>query len=402
MLNKLKIKQFQEQEMSLSKYNFNIIKFILGILCFSAGLGIEFPEIYLVGNLGYVDCLIILILITRLKTTYHFSWASFLTVLIGIVALFSYSYHVIFSTYYPKTFDGFGYVFRWFYYSVLISVFASQTKTNDDINDYLKLILYGGLTLTVYAWINWSFTPKYYPVEPFKFLPVLSWIINLNANTLGFYLTIMIPIIIYLLISNSMNKIFLLLASFFLLSTILVTQSKAAVIISIFTFLFSFIRIKKILFLCIILLTIALFLYGEILIQRWNASISSNDSRLNLIKYALQMFNENPILGVGPKAFSEYFSFSQVRDAHNAYANLLAELGILAFTLFIALYVIVYLNLFIQKNNLNKNIFIFFISFFNVILGFGMVTGLSYSDKIPWIIIGLSIAFVKLKDNRAN
>jgi len=402
MLDKLKIKQLQEQEISLSKYNFNIIKFILGILCFSAGLGIEFPGIYILGNLGYVDCLIILILIIRFKTTYHFSWASFLTILIGIVALFSYSYHVMFSTYYPKTFDGLGYVFRWFYYSVLISVFATQTKTNDDINNYLKLLLYGGLTLSAYAWINWSFTPKYYPIEPFTFLPVLTWIPNLNSNTLGYCLTVMIPIIIYLLISNSMNKIFLLLASFLLLSTILMTQSKAAVIISIIALLFSFVRIKKILILCIILLTISLFLYGEIFMQRWYASVESNDSRLNLINYALQMFNENPFLGVGPKAFSEYFSFSQVRDAHNAYANLLAELGIFAFTIFIALYVIVYLNLFRQKYILNKHLFIFFISFFNVILGFGMVTGLSYSDKIPWILIGLSIAFVKLKDNRAN
>lgn len=400
MQDELKIKQFQEQEISLSRYNFNVIRFIFGILCFSAGLGIEFPYIYILGNLGYVDFFVLIILITRLKTTYHFSWAFLLTALIGSVALLSYSYHVIFSTYYPKTFDAFGYVFRWFYYSVLISVFATQTKTIDDIKYYLKLILYGGLTLTAYSWINWSFTPKFYPVEPFTGLPVLSWIENLNANTIGFYLSIMVPIVIYLLISNSISKIFFLLVLFFLIPTILATQSKAAVMISVFALLFSFIRIKKLLIFCFILLIIASYLYGEILMQRWYASLESNDSRLNLINYALQMFNENPIFGVGPKAFSMYFSFSTVNDAHNAYANLLAELGIFSLVLFTALYVFVYLNLFRKKHILDKNIFIFFTSIFSVILIFGMVTGLTYSDKIPWILIGLSIAFVNSKNNK--
>lgn len=134
--------------------------------------------------------------------------------------------------------------------------------------------------------------------------------------------------------------------------------------------------------------------------QRWYASLESNDSRLNLINYALQMFNENPIFGVGPKAFSMYFSFSTVNDAHNAYANLLAELGIFSLVLFTALYVFVYLNLFRKKHILDKNIFIFFTSIFSVILIFGMVTGLTYSDKIPWILIGLSIAFVNSKNNK--
>ena len=96
-----------QRETSRNSLEKKYVFFTLGCLCFSAGLGIEFPGIYIYGNLGFVDFLILPIYVLVIKNKEKFSSVSFFPLAIGAVAFFSFSYHVLVSDYYMVGFDGY-------------------------------------------------------------------------------------------------------------------------------------------------------------------------------------------------------------------------------------------------------------------------------------------------------
>ena len=368
--------------------------FTLGCLCFSAGLGIEFPGIYIYGNLGFVDFLILPIYVLVIKNKEKFSSVSFFPLAIGAVAFFSFSYHVLVSDYYRVGFDGLGVVLRWVYYALVTSVFAIYIKTYDQVIYCIRLLWLGGLTLICYAWINWYGSPQW-----FVGLPVLSWIQNLNANTLGYYFSLMVPLSVFLLMSKSIGRHSMLIVFALLYFSILMTQSKAAVLISVVLLVISFIRNRRAISISLIAIASVLYLYGDLLIGRWDASQASNADRLNLIESGVTMASENPLIGVGPKGFSHYFDYLKTSDAHNTYVNIIAELGFFAFILFTLMFVYLIISLFRKKPFIDNTLFVLFFTSILALLLNGFVTGLPYSDKIPWILIGLLMACVNSSRN---
>ncbi len=77
---------------------------------------------------------------------------------------------------------------------------------------------------------------------------------------------------------------------------------------------------------------------------------SSANERIALKDHAIKIFREHPIVGIGYKTFSyttgTIYDENIMKDTHNMYLNVLSELGIVGFTLFMILY------LFALKNSL--------------------------------------------------
>lgn len=368
--------------------------FALGCLCFSAGLGIEFPGIYLYGNLGFIDFLILPLFVLIIINQEKFSWVSFFPFAIGGIAFVSFSYHVLLSNYYTVGFDGLGVVLRWVYYALLTSVFAIYVKTYDQVIYCIRLLWLGGLALICYAWINWYGSQQW-----FFGLPVLSWIENLNPNTLGYYFSLMVPMSIFLLMSRSISRPVMLIVFVLLYFCILMTLSKSAVLISGGVLVISFIRNRQAISISLIAIGSVLYLYGDLFIGRWDASQASNADRLNLIESGVIMASENPLIGVGPKGYSHYFDYLKTSDAHNSYVNISAELGFFAFILYTLMFVYLMISLFRKKPFIDNTLFVLFFTSILTLLLNGFVTGLPYSDKIPWILIGLLMACVNSSRN---
>ena len=378
-----------QRETSRNSLEKKYVFFTLGCLCFSAGLGIEFPGIYIYGNLGFIDFLILPITVLIIKNKEKFSWVSFFPFAIGVVAFFSFSYHVLVSDYYMVGFDGLGVVLRWIYYALVTSIFAIYVKTYEQVIYCIRLLWLGGLTLICYAWINWYGSQQWY----FGF-PVLSWIQNLNPNTLGYYFSLMVPMSIFLLMSRSISRPIMLIVFALLYFCILMTLSKSAVLISGGVLVISFIRNRRAISISLIAIGSVLYLYGDLFTGRWNASQASNADRLNLIESGFTMASENPLIGVGPKGFSHYLDYLRTSDAHNTYVNIIAELGFIAFILYTLMFVYLIISLFRKKPFIDNTLFVLFFTSILTLLLNGFVTGLPYSDKIPWILIGLLMACV--------
>ncbi len=357
--------------------------------CFSAGLGIEFPWVHLAGNLGIFDLIFLSILFISRNNYNFFSWASLFPILIGFIALISLTYNVFFSAYYLVGFDGFFVVMRWFYYAFVVSVFAHYINNERALYSCLKWLLFGGLALLTYAWLNWQMSPKYF----FGF-PVLSWIQELNSNTLGFYFTLLLPLAIFLTQIRFLNRFIGVILCLILSTSALLTTSKSAALITASVLCIYMIRSKTGLFFLVSLFGGLVYFFSEIFISRWDASQTSNNDRINLIQQGVNMGSENLFIGIGPKGYDQYFNNLLTSDAHNAYVNIFAELGFFAIFIFFIMYAYVLINLLSAKSNINNNLISYIIVTIAVLIMNGMISGLTYSDKIPWIIIGLSMACV--------
>ena len=122
-------------------------------------------------------------------------------------------------------------------------------------------------------------------------------------------------------------------------------------------------------------------------VKRWNASQGSNQDRLNLIVNGYEMLVTSPLVGVGPKGYSST-GLTKVTDAHNALINILAEYGILGLSAYIAFLAYIFTHFIPRIMKYSRDIGYFLFVYVLSIQLLGMTTGLTYSDKISWIILG--------------
>ena len=181
------------QETKLLKRKINSGQFLLCILAYISGLGIEFPFVNIFGNFTFVDLIICIYLSLFIKSL-KLSIISIFPIIIATFVLFSLSYNILTRfSYHDIAFSGFPIMFRWVYYGLLICLYAKFCRTLDDLYLFLSCMLLGIITLVAYAWLGWIYKPTYF----FGF-PVLAYNEELNANTLGFYFASSIPIIFFL------------------------------------------------------------------------------------------------------------------------------------------------------------------------------------------------------------
>ena len=234
----------------------------------------------------------------------------------------------------------------------------------------------------LYSWFNWTFEVVY-----FVNLPVLAFIENLNSNTLGFYFASSLPMLFFLRRTRNLNLItFLALLAVILFST-LSTISKGAIITA--TLVIIFYSIKTFSSMFFLGITGSLIIYGfwDIAVKRWTSSQTSNQARVDLITSAYEMFSTSPIVGVGPKGYSTT-GLTEVTDAHNALFNILAEYGLLGFAAYIIFLLYIFMFYVPKVMKFSKDTGYFLLVYFGSIQTCGMTTGLTYSDKISWIVLG--------------
>ena len=205
---------------------------------------------------------------------------------------------------------------------------------------------------------------------------------------IGAFLTRLLPIIFFLylyyrLFENKNLKILFFVTIFFSISIIILSGERAALILFIiysfsmyFIYIFKFIDYKKLFLLPFLILTISLpFLlidksYNR-LISNFNNHLSLNKSEnpyLSFYSNSVQMFIEKPILGHGPNMFrlecNKYLSqknkYGCNTHPHNYYFQLLAENGIVGFSILLFFLFFVFKKLFyeIRNNKDSKHMFI--------------------------------------------
>jgi O-antigen ligase len=375
--------------MNLSLRKNNLKDSLLAIYCFYLGLGIEFPYIFLFGNLGPADVIIFILFLAIIKKDSRFPKIAIIPILIGVIYLISYYYNLLFSGYYTVGLEPFGIVIRWFYFALMIYVFFNVLTSYRQVLIVLKSLLIGGVILLIYAWINWSEYKTF-----LNGIPVFSWIRNLNANTLGFYFNITLLLsFFFFLREKKKNMIYLFIAVLFFVS-ILMTQSKASLLIALITILLYSFRSGFVMFLALPIVGLLLYSIQDLILLRIEGSSASNNDRMSLIEHAFYMVQQSPILGIGPKGYSLFFSDMQTSDAHNAYFNIAAEAGVFASALFLLLYFLVLFKLHKNRPRINKDLYTLLTVFIVTFLLYGNVTGLIYSDKVPWLILSISIAAI--------
>ncbi len=175
-----------------------------------------------------------------------------------------------------------------------------------------------------------------------------------NPNIFAEYLIMIIPISLALFWNTRyfFKKVLFLLFTVLLIIALLLTYSRGGWVGLVFgVFIFILLMEKRLLFLIIPLGILSINLLPPPILKRLEsiASLtdSSNFSRINIWKVALDIIHENWMAGVG----FGYIPFKQVFDtktmmgvlhSHNTYLEVLAEMGIGGFIVFLLLIVSIY------------------------------------------------------------
>ena len=200
-----------------------------------------------------------------------------------------------------------------------------------------------------------------------------------NELILGSYLVKIYPILIALvyLIKSTRFLLYFSLISITTFISVFLSAEKAALIIFIIEFFFltflinSNLKIKISLILFIILLFVSMCFSFPKIKNRIYDQLISNSKNFQYIYSVVhthhyisgyKMFTDYPLIGIGPKMFRKFCSkpeyiiseFSCSTHPHNYSIQLLAETGLLGFTLFICFYFILLKN-FVKLILQNKN-----------------------------------------------
>ena len=136
-----------------------------------------------------------------------------------------------------------------------------------------------------------------------------------------------------------------------------------------------------------------------------------SSGRISLFKQGLQLAKIHPLLGLGRENLSYYgeiyikggliFAYKHF-DLHNLYLTLLVSYGIIGFSLFICLMILILCNLFyISFININNEsgkfiskLFAIIISYFSYVnFEVGGMSGIAISDVLLWMFLGYFMTF---------
>jgi hypothetical protein len=386
---------------------------LLYLYSFFAGMGIEMPIVNFIGNFGFGDILLIFAFFLQVyyKKNIKIHWLSIVLFVFGSISLLSYANALIIDS---IDVSSLGYIFRFFFYALLVGLYITTTKTLDIFYNHLKYLVSGTFVFLITSWF-------YFFTEDGVFysgIPTLGYLLSVNPNTQAFYYTLITPIIIFLFFIEKKNKIIALFLLFCFLFSSFATLSKTgwgAIILILLFMLYALILYKhKIMFFLLsMVITTSIFTNYDFLFtiinNRITSSSGSTGDRINLILNGLSIWSHYPVFGAGPRAFmyriSEYGSNSVIaHDTHHAWSNLLAEIGVIVVLLIAMTYLIA---LVIARNvqNYHRQFLsykhrrltsVFFITFIVLLLLWSNFTGLFYSDKIPWIILSLLFSYKRI------
>ena len=262
-----------------------------------------------------------------------------------------------------------------------------------------------------------------------------------NANTLASYgaFSILLSIYLYFVLKNKYIKIILFTTQVFICYGILETHSRKGIIVVIlgliiFVLLNNIhkifskkVKIKSILsFITFFLVLITIVIFGfnkfknsdyyqrfERLTNYMQSKRKSSDltriidysayERQRFVKYGLNMWINNPVLGVGLDNFraniNNYWSSSRQTYAHNNYIELLADIGIFGFLAFYLIYLSILGKLFNLRKRYRYDLKSFkLINLFLTIMICRLIQELAlvtYYEKFTWILFLIMLVFIE-------
>lgn len=232
-------------------------------------------------------------------------------------------------------------------------------------NVYLEIILPLTRGTTYYSSLVYCFNNGYQPG------------ISLHYSTNGIYLTLFIGLCFIEFLYANKNNMYLRLLNLFVAAIALLLTAKRAHIVFSCIAMITLYYVKSVdkrkksvakmiiaffivLILFIILAQFIPAIYG--FVERFFVDTETGslfDSRNVLYTYALDLFKENPIFGIGWANF-KYMAESninQYNDVHNVYLQILTETGIFGFIIFVLIFIYFIISSInnLKKSMLNKN-----------------------------------------------
>jgi hypothetical protein len=370
-----------------------------------AGLGIETLGINFAGNFGVGDLALVLAvgLLTVSDRPLRVPRMVFFPAALGVISTISWALAPLhgLDNFFP---DAWGFVLRWFSYAVLLLVLPMVVVDRAVLWKILAAFAFGVVAQVVLAWITWWPEPRF---QAFA-IPLLGSEVY-NANSVGFYLAMGVPVVIGL--AGRTHSVLLRMAITLVLIGCIVsavcTSSKA-----------TWFTIALLLFLTVALYSVRYPARGLIVLlivlgtgwavaqvdvssfavktvqQRWAASQGSNLQRVEMIAAAAEMATDYPVFGAGPKAYQTVgIQYGRrERDPHNAYIWLAAEIGIFGSLVFIAAFGFAYLFSLVKLYRRGRSHTAELVALggpFVAVLLQSFVTGLPASDKASWLLLGL-------------
>ncbi len=237
-----------------------------------------------------------------------------------------------------------------------------------------------------------------------------------NPNTLGLMMSICIISSWYLFIElkNHLLRLILLPLSMFFFLVLILSQSRGAWLAFLIALVFYFWPIMKkfslrnvatLIFIALSLVTVLFFVLPKLFPQQFPSlqerfsSIFQSEGitpRTNIWLVGIEMWKDNPILGVGLNDFKARFNQyrditsgftswpGKARDPHSVYLSIICELGLVGFAIFSAL-LFSCLTAIKKKDKFTK---FFMLSIFVIILIVGMKGTINW-NKYYWFVLGL-------------
>jgi len=207
-----------------------------------------------------------------------------------------------------------------------------------------------------------------------------SWLVNISGNTylrataffpdphmLSFFLGLVFPLSLGLIFWSKKKKLVYILITLFILIADLLTFSRGGylgilvgIIFLLFIFWKNFSFRYKIVFSLFFLLSLLIILIPSPINKRFNSIFDleegSNKGRIETWKKAIEVIDNNPILGVGlgnyPLAIKASADYREPIYAHNTYLDIAAETGVINALIWIIFLFFTALGLYKNKNKL--------------------------------------------------
>jgi O-antigen ligase len=339
----------------------------------------------------------------------YFSTISLIPIFLGFIALASY---LINSNNYIYYSIPIGQILRWFFFAILIIVYTGLINNRKKVWSCLVGLLVGSIITLSWSWYVWFLMPNYLFGLPFLHVYENTEFV-INRNFMGFFLAIGTSLSFGFSIMPKLTykkRILFILIFIWHIFSLVLTFSKGAWLSGIAPIIYIsiFILYKKykyrlfflipfsLLLLTIISSTFTLQMINNLdmaIKYRLTKSEYTNTMRTNYIYDSITLIIQNPIFGVGPKAYRHATikdGLQNTSDPHNALLWVGAELGFISLLSLLLIMILVFKYL--KSNRFKLIIFdyhvIFQLVFFSLLLH-TIVSGLAFSMKVTWILIGL-------------
>ena len=214
-----------------------------------------------------------------------------------------------------------------------------------------------------------------------------------GANPVANYAAIFFPVGLFLItqVRGIFSKIVVFMSLAMLVIAALLAESKAswlAMLASLLIFFIFLDRRGKIMVIVISsLIGLAVFKPLSIIVEREiTGSVSNSQDRYGFVLEALAYFVENPFFGIGS---SNYVIVSPSgHDPHNAYALILAEIGLFGFLCYAFLLLFIFIGLYLRRDDRVNQLLLMLVASISIL---GLFTGLIASQLVLFIIIGLYV-----------